>query len=206
MITIEIGKASDPNMTPALIDGMFRLRHEIFHCRLGWQVNSVEGREQDGFDNDQTIYTIAHDEGEVIACWRLLPTQHPYMLSDTFPQLLRGEPAPRESDVWELSRFAVLPTGPEDRRQAHASAVTLRMMEAVARYGREHGIRSYVTVTSVAVERLTRGAGVTVRRFGDGKASRIGKVLSVACWLDVEESLVALSAQLSELDQLRHAA
>ena len=47
------------------------------------------------------------EEDEVLGCWRLLPTTGPNMLKDTFPQLLHGHPAPHQTDVWELSRFAV---------------------------------------------------------------------------------------------------
>jgi acyl homoserine lactone synthase len=61
------------------------------------------------------------------------------------------------------------------------------MIRSLLPFAEEHGIRHYVFVTSVALERLVTRIGLPLRRFGDGQAQRVGKVLSVACWLDVNE-------------------
>src|SRR5687768_18329785 len=67
--------------------GMYRLRHEVFHDRLGWEVTTDNGMEHDEFDHADPVYVLAKgDEGEVLGCWRLLPTTGPNMLKDTFPQ------------------------------------------------------------------------------------------------------------------------
>ena len=88
--------------------GMYQLRHEVFHDRLGWEVTTDNGMEHDEFDHADPVYVLAKgDEDEVLGCWRLLPTTGPNMLRDTFPQLLHGQRAPQQADVWELSRFAV---------------------------------------------------------------------------------------------------
>ena len=52
---------------------------------------------------------------------------------------------------------------------------------------RENGVREFVMATSVAVERMLTAAGLHMERFGDGVATRIGKVLSVACRVEVSE-------------------
>ncbi|MDH5178934.1 MAG: hypothetical protein OEY07_04655, partial [Gammaproteobacteria bacterium] len=49
------------------------------------------------------------------------------------------------------------------------------------------GITSYVTVTSVAVERMLTHAGFPMRRFGDGKSQKVGKITTVACWMDIND-------------------
>ncbi len=111
------------------------------------------------------------------------------MLKDTFPQLLRGEAAPQDPAVWELSRFAVQPRDGSSTAQASLNGVTFSMLRAAYDYAVRHHIRSYVTVTSVALERLMIKAGVPIKRFADKKAQRIGKVLTVACWIDIDERL-----------------
>ena len=197
MSQIAMGHGSDPWMTDQRLDGMFKLRHVIFKERLGWDVNSDEGRERDHFDELDPVYMISESSREAVdGCWRLLPTTVPYMLRDTFPELLRGEPVPEHNDIWELSRFAISPTSSEDCRQVNFRPVTFDMMREVVLYAMSRGIKQYVSVTSVSLERMLRRVGVPMRRFGDGKAVKIGKVLSVAVWMDVnEESLAAVSPQ-----------
>ena len=173
-----------------LIHGMFCLRHEIFYKRLGWEVDSRDGMERDYFDDLDPTYMVACEgQGEVAGCWRLLPTTGPYMLKDTFPQLLRGEAAPCDPAVWELSRFAVQPRDESSKAQASLNGVTFSMLRAAYEFAVSHHIRSYVTVTSVALERLMARAGIPIKRFADKKAQRVGKVLTVACWIDIDDQL-----------------
>ena len=188
MNQIVMGRASDRTLDRATMDGMFALRHEVFHDRLGWKVDSREGREIDAYDGLDPVYMIVRRErGGVEGCWRMLPTTGRYMLRDTFPELLAGEAAPAASDVWELSRFALAQAHPGDRRQAHFGEVTLRMMQQVVEWADEHGIQAYVTVTSVALERMLRRAGIPLQRFGDGSSQRVGAVRSVACWIPIND-------------------
>lgn len=188
MEQILLGKATEKHMDWDALYGMYRLRHTVFHERMGWDVETYDGLERDAFDDIDPVYMVARaGRRQINACWRILPTEGPYMLKDTFPELLRGEPAPQAPDVWELSRFAVTPTSSDDCRQANFSGVTFKMMRNVLDFARDRGIRSYVTVTSVSLERMLRKTGIPLRRLGDGKAQRIGKVLSVACHIDVNE-------------------
>ncbi|WP_394890000.1 acyl-homoserine-lactone synthase [Mesorhizobium sp. AaZ16] len=46
-------------------------------------------------------------DGHVDGCVRVLPSNGPTMLRDTFPVLLEGKTAPAEPSVWENSRFAL---------------------------------------------------------------------------------------------------
>ena len=112
MTKILAGRATEPGMDWASLDGMFRLRDEVFHKRLGWDVLSQGGLERDKFDDMDPVYLIARaNERRVDGCTRLLPTTGPYMLSDVFPQLLQGEDAPQDAFTWELSRFTA--NGPQ---------------------------------------------------------------------------------------------
>ena len=201
MNSIIVARSNDPRMSRRTMLDMYRFRHKVFHDRLGWEVNSRNGMEIDVFDELDPVYIVAKDgHRRVEGCWRLLPTTGPYMLKDTFPQLLRGEAAPEESDIWELSRFAVESSEPGDLAQGNLNMVTFQMIRLIVEFAESRGIRHYVTVTSVAVERLMKQAGISLRRFGDGRAQRVGKVLTVACWVDVgmlRQAVDALPADLS---------
>lgn len=202
MANILLGQATEPQINWDALRGMFQLRHTVFKERLGWEVESSNGMETDHFDELDPVYMIAKDRQQgVSGCWRLLPTTGPYMLKDTFPQLLRGEPAPIDPAIWELSRFAVKPTASDDRRQANLGETTFAMMREVFTFGEQRGIESYVTVTSVALERMLRRIGLPIRRLGDGKAQRIGSVLSVACWIDLNEETRAALFQSAAIPE-----
>ena len=188
MSRIVIGRAGDAHMEADALLGMFQLRDTVFHKRLGWDVESRGGLEMDLYDEQDPVYMVAHADGtHVDGCWRLLPTTGRYMLRDTFPELLRGENAPAQPDVWELSRFAVAPTSADDRRQVNFSLLTFEMMRGVVDHAFAHGIGSYVTVTSAALERMLVRAGIPLRRFGDGRLTRVGKVQAVACWIVMDQ-------------------
>ena len=208
MTQITMGHRSDSCMTPQRLDGMFKLRHVIFKERLGWDVASDEGREHDHYDDLDPVYMVSQSPRETVdGCWRLLPTTGPYMLRDTFSELLRGETAPCDDQIWELSRFAVAPTSSDDRRQVNFRPVTFDMMREVVSYGLECGIHQYVSVTSVSLERMLRRVGIPMRRFGDGKAVRIGKVLSVAVWIDINEACwQAVNMEPATAEEQRRAA
>lgn len=173
--------------------GMHMLRTEVFKDRLGWDVRvSEDGLEIDDYDLLPSVhYIIAKgSQDSVDACWRLLPTLGPNMLRDTFSQLLHGQPAPAAADVWELSRFAVA----SDRVQADDSAGThqlgfgdlsMALMVESARFAQRTGIARYVTVTTAAIERMLKKQGLNVHRLGP--PMRIGAVLTVACFIEVDD-------------------
>jgi len=103
------GATAGPSEKP-LIDGMYRLRHTVFSERLKWTSLTPDGRERDIYDRLNPVYLICRNpSGDVIGCWRLLPTVGPYMLKDIFAHLLHGHPAPESEDCWEISRFAIDP-------------------------------------------------------------------------------------------------
>lgn len=140
------------------------LRAKVFRDRMGWDVSVLAGMEIDGYDAlDPHYMVIRNSENQVCGCWRMLPTDGPYMLKDTFPELLHGAPAPENERVWELSRFAIETDG--DKSFGFAGRA-MEAMRGIVEFADAHQIDKYVTVTTTAVERLLRHAGVEITRMG----------------------------------------
>ncbi|MGW0810929.1 acyl-homoserine-lactone synthase [Nonomuraea sp. NPDC002799] len=184
---VAVGRAGE---LPAwLLDGMFRLRHEVFYERLRWEVASLHGRERDFYDDYDPVYVISYLEDcrEVTGCCRLLPTDGPYMLRDVFSEALRGGRAPHDPAVWEISRLA---TGRTWSRAVAAGfgPFALALLWEAFRWIDRHG-DSVVAVSSVAVERRLHAMGVPSRRLGDGRTTRLGKVVCAAYLTSVKDFL-----------------
>lgn len=170
------------------LEGMHALRYQVFRRRLNWEVPTEGERERDEFDTlpEATYMLVRGEMGEVLGCWRLLPTQGPNMLRDTFPQLLDGGPVPSGADVWELSRFAARAAGGGEAVAAFTRTMPLQMMRAVVDFARAHGIRRYVTVTTPAIERMLRGLGVNVSRLGAPAMVGIERAVALNIEIDAQ--------------------
>ncbi len=168
---------------------MHTLRAKVFKDRLGWEVPVMSGMEIDDYDALEPLYMMMRESGAgtLRGCWRLLPTQGPYMLKDSFAQLLHGQPAPRHARIWELSRFAIQTDGSAG---FGFSDLTLASIREMIRYGRHAGLDQYVTVTTTAIERLLRCAGVVARRLGG--PLEIGVEHAVALYIDIGATYDAL--------------
>ncbi|HWJ96435.1 MAG TPA: acyl-homoserine-lactone synthase [Telluria sp.] len=167
---------------------MHALRAKVFSGRLGWEVPVLSGMEIDGYDALEPWYMMMREAGGALrGCWRLLPTEGPYMLKDSFAQLLHGQDAPSDPRIWELSRFAI---ETENCGPFGFSEITMESIEAIIRYGHEAGLERYVTVTTTAIERMLRRAGVVTSRLGD--PLKIGIETAVALYVDIEPTCQAL--------------
>jgi acyl homoserine lactone synthase len=140
------------------------LRAKVFKERLGWDIPVLAGMEIDGYDALEPHYMVIRNEKNMVCgCWRMMPTDGPYMLKDTFPELLNGAAAPEHGRIWELSRFAIETEGDSNFGFAERA---MEAMRGIVAFADEHGIDKYVTVTTIAVERLLRHAGVEITRMG----------------------------------------
>lgn len=186
MESIIIARAGENGLSAPLLDSMYRLRSDIFHRRLGWEVQVDNGREHDWFDLIGPHYLVAHDgASNALGCSRLLPTTGPNMLRDIFPFLLDGTPAPSSSTVMEVSRFAVSSACAGDG--FGFGDVPAAMLAEMFRFASAHGVEDLVGVTSAPVERMLRHMGLQVDRLG--LARKIGKVMSLAFRMPVDENL-----------------
>ena len=163
---------------------MHKLRAKVFKGRMGWEVPIMSGMEIDGYDAIDPFYMLIKEpDGALRGCWRMLPTEGPYMLKDSFPQLLHGQDAPENRRIWELSRFAVESEG---QSNFGFSDITLASIREMLVFGHKMNIEQYVTVTTTAIERMLRRSGVVITRIGP--PIRIGVENAVALYADVEAS------------------
>ena len=162
---------------------LHRLRAKVFKERMGWEIPVMSGMEIDGYDALDPYYMMIHNSSkELCGCMRVLPTAGPYMLKDTFPELLYGQPAPKDSRIWEVSRFAI----EVDRSQGFGfSEISLNAFREIVTFGDKMGIKHYVMVTTASIERMMRRAGLAVTRFGP--PMRIGVENAVALNIDIGE-------------------
>lgn len=183
---IVTGTLRDPAFAGQYAAPMFRMRYRVFAERLHWDVKCQGEVERDEFDDLHTLYLLATDnEDEPCGGWRLRSTTLPYMMADVpaFEPLLHGNKAPRSPRVWEISRFAV----DHDRLGASAfgfNDVASELIRSTIQFAVDNHIEQYVMVVSAAVERLLKHAGLTLHRYGP--PVRIGKVLTVACRLNID--------------------
>ncbi|MDH5180397.1 MAG: GNAT family N-acetyltransferase [Gammaproteobacteria bacterium] len=185
-----MGRLNDPELDQTTYFDMLRFRYRIFKEKLAWDVQGADGMEFDIYDTLNPYYMIAKRDTAVTGCWRLLPTTGPYMLKNTFNHLLQGQPAPSGEHIWEVSRFAVDVPGATATEQAGFNWVTLEMFRRAVVFAVQKGIKQFVSVNSLAFEKVMDRAGIRSRRFENTEPQRIGKVSTVACWIDINDQLL----------------
>ena len=170
-----------------VMTGVANYRHRVFVEKLGWQLQCEEGVEYDQFDRADTQYVVAQDNSQqIIGTARLLPTLHPYLLGDVFPQLMNGLPVPDSEDVWELSRFAALDfNAPATSAMAQfSSPIAVGLLRASLEQAARLGAKKLITVSPLGVERLLRKAGFRAHRAGPPMVVDGSPIF--ACWIDVD--------------------
>ncbi|MFJ2738460.1 acyl-homoserine-lactone synthase [Streptomyces sp. NPDC087440] len=213
--TVLTGRAGAPHLTPVLLEDMFRLRHDVFHRRLGWAVGVHNGLERDEFDDLDPVYAIAvhRPSSTVVGCVRLLPTTGPNMLRDVpaFRPALCGRPAPSSPHIWDASRFALDPrvrpapadTPPPRLGPRGFQPVPRALLAAAGRYAADRGVEEFAGLSGVTVEAKFHASGIPTTRIGDPPC-RIGSVLCTAYRFAVAD-LVALAPPVAApgaVDQL----
>jgi acyl homoserine lactone synthase len=177
-------------LSPQLAAELGSYRYRVFVEQLGWQLPTEDAQfERDQYDRDDTVYVFARDaREEICGCARLLPTTRPYLLQEIFPHLLAEDmPAPRSSDIWELSRFAA---SADDSAEGNSLAWSVRpMLAAAVECAARRGARQLIGVTFCSIERLFRRIGVHAHRAGAPES--IDGRMVVACWIDIDAQTLA---------------
>ncbi len=172
-----------PDHSDVDLQDLFRLRCQVFRGRLEWDVQTQNGLEKDDYDHCNPVHIIARQaDGEIAGCCRLLPTTGPYMLRDTFPQLLGAHAAPRDAAIMEISRFAVTQA---PRHGFGFTDVPRQLIKAIVAYALQNRINHFVFATTVGFERLIRRLGVHCYRLHE--PMQVGIEKSVALWFSIDD-------------------
>ncbi|CUH47876.1 acyl-homoserine-lactone synthase [Ruegeria atlantica] len=175
-----------------VLDEMYKLRARVFGDRLGWDVNIVDGRERDHFDDLHPAHVVSIDgEGDVVGCMRLLQTTGPHMLSDVFHSILDGEPPIRSTQVWEATRFCVdtkkLGRG---RGENSVSYVTSEIMIGSFEYAKMAGVLDSIAVIDPVMNRVLQRSGNAPYDYL-GTAKPMGKVVAMAALMDCSDERIS---------------
>lgn len=129
------------------VEESFRIRHQVYVGERGWHdLDRPDKREVDQFDNDDAVYLLALDEtnGRVLGGSRLISSLKPHLMSDVFPMLASMRPLPISQDVYEWTRFYVIP----EMRERHAlSQVACEIYCGVQEFCLKQGVSQLSIVT-----------------------------------------------------------
>jgi acyl homoserine lactone synthase len=195
MLTAQFSRRSDLN--PDVERSLAQFRHRIFIEKMKWPLAATGDKERDQFDRPDTVYVIARDDSKAICgCGRLLPTTSPYLLQEVFPQLMAGAPLPADSEVWELSRFAI-----DNRDQKltadEAWAHTCQLVASVVECALQLGATRLIAFSHIGNKRLLRRMGVNVSRIAPPQW--IGGQPVLPFWIELDAiTRHALSIETSE--------
>lgn len=193
-------EGADRNRFPAEIDAMHRIRASVFADRLGWDVQVVNGREVDRFDDANPLYLLSIDplNGNVRGALRLLPTTGPNMLRDVFPVLLAdGEPI-ESPTIWESTRFCVHKDYLAERTPSGLNVATCELLAGIVEIGMMAGLRFVVSVYDARMARILKAAGCPAELVG--APQRIGEVMTYAGLFDISKSALAAIRNASGIE------
>jgi acyl homoserine lactone synthase len=176
----------DREKYPDLIDAMHRLRKQVFHDRLHWEVPVKGEWEIDDFDDEDPLYVLSIDnEGALQGALRLLPTTGPNMLRNVFSEITREAGPVENPQVWESSRFCIRFNGDRDQRETNLiSKATVELIAGMGEVGLLAGLDHIVTVYDAFLRRIIRQTGCSETLIG--QPVRFGRVLTYAGLFDVD--------------------
>lgn len=189
---IKLVYGHDREKFPELIDAMHRLRKQVFHDRLRWEVPISGDWEIDAFDEEDPLYVLSLDsKGMLQGSLRLLPTTGPNMLRDVFSDLTKETGPVENPQVWESSRFCVRFSGERDQRESNLiSKATVELIAGMGEVGILAGLDHIVTVYDAFLRRIIRQTGCSETLIGE--PVRYGRVQTYAGLFDVD--LIQLDA------------
>lgn len=177
---IHVISASNRHLYQDAIEQHFKIRHKIFVEERGWKtLERPDGREMDQYDDDDTIYLLAMDEGKVVGGHRLYPTTKPTMIDEIFPHLAAVSGCPSAPDIWEWSRYFIVPAQRD-------SDLNLRLMAAVQEFGLDEGISQVSAVIEMWWLPRFQQAGFALKPLG--VPALIENAWTIATLIDINES------------------
>ena len=144
---------------PATVEELQRFRKQLFVDELGWDLRVCGERETDEFDTERTVHCAIYLDGALVGGFRAVRTSEQYLACKIFPQLATVRDYPRQADVWEISRFGILPGN-------HCQLLAKLNYALMFHFGRSRAARALVAIADLTYERYLRTLGIKTRRYG----------------------------------------
>ncbi len=156
------------SQAPELVFGQFRLRHQEFIERQGYDVKTLDGMEFDEYDTLASVYLVYSEDGStVLGCSRLTPVEFGCMLKDHFPTLVDDHTIFSAPDVWEGTRFCVDSRLPAAHRLHILKTISLGYLE----FALERGIDRIIGLMPTLILRsVFERNGIRLDRLGEAHA------------------------------------
>ncbi len=120
----------------------YALRHRVFVEEMGWRsLAQPDGLEIDQFDDEHAVHMLHIVDDRVLGYQRMLPSLRPHLLSDVMPQLCEGE-RPAGDNIWEWTRYCVLPEHRERGRKL--SPVAMSLLTGIVEWGLPKGVDTII--------------------------------------------------------------
>lgn len=138
---------------------IFRARAAVFHDRLGWAVNVIDGREIDRCDDhEDPVYLATQDSsGLVTGSLRLLPPTAETMLRNEFRSWFDAPVDIYTSTAWECTKFCIHPV--VDRATNASRATAVELLDGLCNFALKSGIEHIVGVYDAAMTGVYRRHG-----------------------------------------------
>ena len=133
------------------------MRHEFYVKQRGWtNLTSADGRETDEFDNEHAVYLMNLDRhGNILATFRLNPTDTPYLMGDKLTEYINGEP-PRDEAIWDLTRWMIAPHA-RRRHEGVIADAQKTLLCGIMEFAVDRGITDFTCLMdTVFVDRMAK--------------------------------------------------
>jgi acyl-homoserine lactone synthase len=129
MVIVVMG--SQRSQYPDYFDQLFRLRHKVFIEGRGWSLPAMHNKEIDQYDVAEAVYFLdINDDGRIEGSVRMTPSDRYSLLGDYFPHLVENGLSPRSKDIYEATRYIVLPVQKtRDGNRAAKTRLLIGVME-----------------------------------------------------------------------------
>ncbi|TXH84776.1 MAG: hypothetical protein E6Q77_01915 [Rhizobium sp.] len=184
--------------TPQEVAQFYLFRKRLFVDKCGWDLPFNELGERDQFDKPYTEYCLVYHEDGLVAGFRAIRTDLPYLGQTIFPQLAGFRPFPRTPAAWEISRFGVMTS----RNERTVARINYALMFKFAEMRRA---ASLVAIADLTYERFLSVLGIKTRRYGPpreiGRNALGQPLIAVAGEIPLHDQNVLRAAYFAEISK-----
>jgi acyl homoserine lactone synthase len=176
----------------AKLQDYFRIRKQVFHDHLGWDVVIDDDCERDIYDQLPCHYILSLSrDGMVQGGLRQMPMTGPTLTWGRFADMIADPLRLFAKDVWETTRFAVRPEDRDIRFMSGVNRIAIELSAAALDMGLRFGARRHVAVCEERVVQLTKSFRIPCEILGRRKSDGGEDILCVA-WEVSDESAARL--------------